>query len=650
MKRPLPLHPLLFGLFPVLFLYAQNADEMKFVDLLLPLLLVGVVSILLTIIVSVILRNTGKGALISSVIVILFLSFGHAVDWIPYYRLKLGESILGPSLTVLIIALLVSILTIIYTVRTRRNLDTLTKYANLLALALVLIQVLQGGYKLITRDDVGIGRNLTIAAAGEIERRPDIYYLVVDGYGRADILQEIYDYDNSAFLSSLRELGFRIADSSCSNYPQTLLSLGTAFNLDYVENLGRFEATSTDRMPLARKFQRSVVLKFLEELGYTSIAFSSGYSMTELKTADKYIAPGHTYNEFQSILLATTPLPLFAEAVKEGSFAKHRRRITTILDSLPRLSEIESPKFVFAHIVSPHPPFVFDAEGREIKPEGRWSIRDGSHFVKDSTDLEKYIEGYRGQITFITARLENTIREILQAAGDEPPIIVVQSDHGPGSGLSWGSWKKTNHRERLSIFNAYYLPGLDRDPIYDEITPVNTFRVIFNEYFGANLRLLPDRHFYATWARPFAYIPVTKILGGGTYTHFIEQTATSPPDTVDFKQVNERKARGTAFNDTGTRFVTEAGLCISFDVVRTTEKLEISVDHNDHYRLEYHRDTAVVAVDTIVSRWVEERGLRVDTLTVPRKALETGYDNIVIFPLKGDGMYAMGHLVPLEPI
>ncbi|UCE24241.1 MAG: hypothetical protein JSU74_13275 [Candidatus Zixiibacteriota bacterium] len=648
MKRPPPIHPLLFSLFPVLFLYAQNADEMKLVDLLLPLLLVGLTAVLLTSVVSLITRNARKGALISSVIMLLFLSYGHAVDWISHDSVKIAESVLGPSLTVIIISVTLIILTVIYTVRTRSDLIKLTKYANLFALALVSIQLLQGGFKLIRRGDVGIGRELAIAAAGPIERRPDIFYIIVDGYGRADILQEIYDYDNSAFLSRLHELGFRVADSSCANYPQTLLSLGTALNLDYIENLGRFESSANDRMPLAKKFQRNVVLKFLDELGYTSVAFSSGYSMTELKSADMYIAKGRAYSEFQSILLATTPLPLFAEAAREGPHARHRSRIITTLDTLSMLSEIESPKFVFAHIIAPHPPFVFDAEGGEIGPEGRWSIRDGSHLVKDSTDLKEYIEGYRDQITFITVRLEETIREILRTAGDEPPIIIVQSDHGPGSGLSWGNWRKTNLRERLSIFNAYYLPGLDRDPIYDEITPVNTFRIVFNEYFGTNLRLLPDKHFYAPWSHPFAYIPVTKELGGGTYAHLMEQLLSSPPDSVHFKQMSERKPPGTAFNATGNRLVTEAGVCIYFDTVQRSSAVEIGRDNNDDYLLRYFRQDEEIASQMVPSRWRLGGGIIIDIVDTPQEAAAEGFDRIVVTGQGDDGFCALSHLRLLD--
>jgi hypothetical protein len=89
---------------------------------------------------------------------------------------------------------------------------------------------------------------------------------------------------------------------------------------------------------------------------------------------------------------------------------------------------------------------------------------------------------------------------IIQKILDEseiPPIIIIQSDHGPGMSLDHRLMELSDLHERMSILNAYYLPGEKTDQLYVGITPVNTFRVIFNEYFGANLPLLEDRSFYS---------------------------------------------------------------------------------------------------------------------------------------------------------
>ena len=41
---------------------------------------------------------------------------------------------------------------------------------------------------------------------------PDVYYVILDGYARADALATHYGYDNEPFLDALRERGFVVAD------------------------------------------------------------------------------------------------------------------------------------------------------------------------------------------------------------------------------------------------------------------------------------------------------------------------------------------------------------------------------------------------------------------------------------------------------
>ena len=63
---------------------------------------------------------------------------------------------------------------------------------------------------------------------------PDIYYIILDGYGRADVLQEIYNHDNTSFTSALTERGFYVGDESQSNYLRTSLSITSALNMEYI--------------------------------------------------------------------------------------------------------------------------------------------------------------------------------------------------------------------------------------------------------------------------------------------------------------------------------------------------------------------------------------------------------------------------------
>jgi hypothetical protein len=138
----------------------------------------------------------------------------------------------------------------------------------------------------------------------------------------------------------------------------------------------------------------------------------------------------------------------------------------------------------------------------------RYSIQGGDRSNGRLQNPAEFVKGYRDQAAFITRRIEETITEIL-ARSPEPPIILLQSDHGSELNLDMTDVKNTDVKERMTILNAYYFPDQKYGALYTGISPVNSFRVVLNTYFGADLNLLPDRSFFSTWADPFRFIDVT---------------------------------------------------------------------------------------------------------------------------------------------
>ncbi|MFC1736984.1 hypothetical protein ACFL1X_12780, partial [Candidatus Hydrogenedentota bacterium] len=120
---------------------------------------------------------------------------------------------------------------------------------------------------------------------------------------------------------------------------------------------------------------------------------------------------------------------------------------------------------------------------------------------------EDYRKQYIDQLVFVTRKTQETIDAIL-ANSERPPIIILQSDHGPGSTLTWDKPEETNFHERLSILNAYYLPNEGDERLYENISPVNSFRVVLNRYFNTDLELLDDKSYFSTWPKPYKFIPV----------------------------------------------------------------------------------------------------------------------------------------------
>jgi hypothetical protein len=328
---------------------------------------------------------------------------------------------------------------------------------------------------------------------------PDIYYIILDGYSRQDTLQQFYHFDNTPFLEALTNMGFYVARCSQSNYAQTQLSLASSLSMKYIQDIDELfrDPENTSRVGLASHIRKSAVREFLASQGYRMVAFETGYYWTQVDDADYYLAQSAPTvqnlsmlggaNDFEVLLIKTTGWLLVADAVirlpsvltRDLNLPNmlHRQRILYILDDLPDVPRLPGPKFVFAHIVAPRKPFVFGPNGEVI-----------DHNPKEWI-------GYRDQVIYINRRILPILKQIIDRSAN-PPIIVLQSDHG---GVD------TDAENRMRILNAYYLPGGGARILYPTITPVNSFRLIFNHYFGAGNRLQDDRSYSSDYHHPFAF-------------------------------------------------------------------------------------------------------------------------------------------------
>lgn len=518
MRRTQVIHPFLLAVFPVLFLFATNIEQFRPRVLVAPLLFMLIVTALLWGLLSRVLRNPKKAGLIVSLFLMLFFLYGKAYDALPYFSFWLWRIRIDVRHVTFLAMVGLFAVGAWFAVRTRRDLSLLTRVVNVMAAVLVGMSVLNitayGVRNWASQDKQGAdelpGRTSAVTDAREL---PDIYYIIMDAYARQDILRDLYDYDNTEFIEFLRSKGFYVADESTCNYPYTITSFASALNMEYFSTLlPDTKPDSDDLTPMIRLLRYSEVRRVLKKHKYTVIAFAAGYMVTEMTSADVYVTIGWFGDEFPNALIEMTPVGVFS--AKLARIPLLRRRILGTFEQLQCLPEFKSPKFVFAHITAPHPPFVFDRNGRPVDP--KVLNRLGGPLLQSEQEVRDYRRYYTDEMTYLNGKIRTTIEAILEKS-EKPPVIILQGDHGPKS-LVFYRHRDSGPalRERFSILNAYYLPGKDAQGLYPKISPVNSFRVVFNNYFGTDYKRLEDRNFFCVFPRVYDLEEVTdKIRLGG---------------------------------------------------------------------------------------------------------------------------------------
>lgn len=525
-KAPWPIHPVLFALYAVIALLAANIQQVSLSDSTRAFAVVAAGTLLLLLTLRLVLRDWQKAGVICTLCLALFFSYGHV------YGLLKTTSLFGLMLGRhrILLPLWMCIFTIVcWLIHTRlRASGRLTRALNFAGAVLILIPTTAVTLNLLNYN-INIGQPfesdrvpaLKYAGGGEM---PDIYYIVVDSYVREDLLREEYGYDNHAFIESLRSHGFYVADESESNYMSTALSLASSLNMRYLPDLGLDLSREPYPGPLIGKLKRSAVRQHLESLGYATVALETGWIGTEIYDAayfltaemDEEVFNAAGLNSFESMLIHTSLGLAFTDFQvlrsnwlverMKSPFRIHRQLILSNFDHLSQIPNIPARKFVFAHILSPHQPYIFGPHGEDVIPEGTFNL------AETDSDSTSQFDPYLDQLTYVNTRLERAIDDIL-INSSTPPIIILQSDHGRATDLHWSDPDERNARTQVAILNAYYLPDACVSQLYPQITPVNSFRLLFDCVFGGDFGLLEDQSYFSNLRgdSPFDFVPVYRL-------------------------------------------------------------------------------------------------------------------------------------------
>jgi hypothetical protein len=475
-KKPLIFYPFLFVLYHVLFYYSYNIKELELAMVVTAILYGLAFTSVLFLLLNQVLKNKVKTGLILLPFLFIFLNYTRI------YRTFVGfggeDHFLCqyPSILLICGALFIAYSYII--IKSKKQFDKSTKFLNVLATFLMVITLInivtfEIQMKRYLKPEIDSTQDMeTVLADSQIVgETPDIYYLIFDRYANQHILKEYYNYDNAEFINFLANKGFYIGDKSRSNYPDTYLSLASSLNLKHLVYLEDKTRLSQDETPVLKMLENNLTLRFLKNRGYKYIHLGSWWGGTKWnKYADNDLSFQYLkLNEFTMDLLRTTFLFPSQDRDRHSFHALYQFR------TINEIPKIKGPKFVFAHFLMPHDPFVFKANGE----------RATSKDILNNSRKENYLN----QLKFVNQQIMKIIDNLL-AADKNNPIIIIQSDEGP-KGLSGKEALKIH----AGILNAYYFPKKARKYLYPAITPVNTFRVLFNQLFNTSYELLIDDTF-----------------------------------------------------------------------------------------------------------------------------------------------------------
>ena len=325
----------------------------------------------------------------------------------------------------------------------------------------------------------------------------DVYLIVLDGYARADILEKFYGYSNADFLSVLADYGFTTVDNARSNYSWTFLSLSSMLNMDLVQNLPvGLDPDKKETAPFNNLIRNSAVSNFFQNHGYKFLHMRSTWGPTLVNPFADYqynCNSGFSQNDFYRVLVEGSILTLFNSRMGYDLAQCHLDNFSW-LENVPR--QHKERKFVFSHIIMPHHPYLFDENGK--------ILRDAN--LSDQFEFQKRLwsdrDGYLSQLKFLNKQVVEIV-ETLSRESDNPPFIVIMSDHGPQLLDSSGKRVPEFDYGRSSILLSVLTPDKNKElPVKSS---VNLFKYLFNQYWGGENSFLEDSYYKSPYNKPFAF-------------------------------------------------------------------------------------------------------------------------------------------------
>jgi hypothetical protein len=312
----------------------------------------------------------------------------------------------------------------------------------------------------------------------EFVEHPDIYLVILDGYARSDVIQRLFNYDNSSFEASLNELGFEVYSEAKANYPITHFSIPSLLEMSYMHQ-GNGPISNSDLAKLAGNISGdNATVRTVKANGYRYV---HGETITQYNHCGEEVdvcLKGPFLDVTMYRLLQNTPIGgLFYRGTGDPATWLNVKRIAQMRDWNVTTDLEGQPNFVLLHLILPHPPLFLDRHCQpRIDPDFR-----GSEMIRDDIPEDRNEKRMEAWIEQVECANQTTINFLHQL--DEDDVVIVTSDHGSDATyrLFGNVTQYTDEQlaERIPTFTAARLPEDCRGAIPQDVTLVNLSRYIF---------------------------------------------------------------------------------------------------------------------------------------------------------------------------
>lgn len=460
---------------------AENYQSITIVEVLQTGFSVLISTLCLFLILYFLFRRYLLAALVALFISIWFFFFGAIQDFLASFPLI---AFLKRYIIIIPLLLIATVLWVYFLKKKILVQKRITNYLNVLLIILCVIDLFTIGYLNFSskKKETNI-----IFQYDAVKQKPDIYFMLFDGYPGKRSLSDSFNFDNRELYDYFVKENF-ISLKISANYDLTHFSMSSMLNMRYVP-LGYSlpEPVQKDFQARQTEIKEAEVFSIFEKLGYKII----NNSIFDVKNVpgisdENSFLLGHSVLLTDKILInrlnrdigTSIPENVIKKIpfLNDQSFYRHREdNLKVEQQLLGNLEKRETAVFCYSHFLMPHGPYFYDSTSKEVPLR----MIKSSYSWEDKNAFICYLK-YTNKVA----------KKMIDAIKEKKPdaIIIMMSDHGFRSYKSEEIFQEARFNNICSVYfpNSYY------GKFMDSITNINFFPYLFNTQFNQKLPYLKD--------------------------------------------------------------------------------------------------------------------------------------------------------------